>query len=155
MLLLDNRLACSINFLPWLDKLIYTHHFCMDTLPCVDSSMITSSNGNIFRVTGHLFGEFTGPRWSPHTKASDVELWCFFICVRINGWVNNRKAGDLRRYRTHYDVSVMFHVYANLCHFGCQEFAHSAIHRRNWKQSNSACSASWPFLMFFASTINA
>ena len=30
-----------------------------------------------FRVTGHLCGEFTGPRWIPHTKASDTELWCF------------------------------------------------------------------------------
>ena len=39
--------------------------------------MMTSSNGNIFRVTGHLGGEFTGPRWIPHTKASDAELWCF------------------------------------------------------------------------------
>ena len=39
-------------------------------------SMMTSSNGNIFRVTGHLCGEFTGPRWIPHTKASDAELWC-------------------------------------------------------------------------------
>ena len=29
------------------------------------------------------------------------------ICVWINGWVNNRKAGDLRRYCGHYDVSVM------------------------------------------------
>ena len=29
------------------------------------------------------------------------------ICVWINGWVNNREAGDLRRYRTHYDVIVM------------------------------------------------
>ena len=29
------------------------------------------------------------------------------ICVWINGWVNNRKAGDLRRYRAHYDVTVM------------------------------------------------
>ena len=37
--------------------------------------MMTSSNGNIFRVTGHLCGEFTGPRWIPHTKASDAELW--------------------------------------------------------------------------------
>ena len=37
----------------------------------------TSWNGNIFRVTGHLCGEFTGPRWISHTKASDVELWCF------------------------------------------------------------------------------
>ena len=29
------------------------------------------------------------------------------ICVWINGWVNNREAGDLRRYRVHYDVIVM------------------------------------------------
>ena len=29
------------------------------------------------------------------------------ICVWINGWVNNREAGDLRRYRAHYDVTVM------------------------------------------------
>ena len=28
-------------------------------------------------VTGHLCGEFTGPRWIPRTKASDSELWCF------------------------------------------------------------------------------
>ena len=40
--------------------------------------MMTSSNGNIFRVTGHLRGEFTGPRWIPRKKASDAELWCFF-----------------------------------------------------------------------------
>ena len=30
------------------------------------------------------------------------------ICVWINGWVNNREAGDLRRYLAHYDVTVMF-----------------------------------------------
>ena len=29
------------------------------------------------------------------------------ICARINGWVNNREAGDLRRYRAHYDFIVM------------------------------------------------
>ena len=45
--------------------------------------MITSSNGNIFRVTGPLCGEFTGHRWIPHTKASDAELWCFFY-LRLN-----------------------------------------------------------------------
>ena len=39
--------------------------------------MITSSNGNIFRVTGPLCGEFTGLRWIPRTKASDAELWRF------------------------------------------------------------------------------
>ena len=41
------------------------------------SLMMTSSNGNIFRVTGHLCREFTGHRWIPRTKASDSELWCF------------------------------------------------------------------------------
>ena len=39
--------------------------------------MMTSSNGKIFRVTGHLCGEFTGHRWILHTKANDAELWCF------------------------------------------------------------------------------
>ena len=29
------------------------------------------------------------------------------ICNWINGWVNNRQAGDLRRYRAHYDVIGM------------------------------------------------
>ena len=71
-------------------------------------SMMTSSKGNIFRATDHLCGEFTDTQWIPHTKASDTELWCFFlVCVWINGWVNNREAGDLRRYRAHYDVNVM------------------------------------------------
>ena len=70
--------------------------------------MMTSSNGNIFRVTGHLCGEFTGPRWIPHTKASDAKALMFtLICARMNGWVNNRETGDLRRHRAHYDVIVM------------------------------------------------
>ena len=33
---------------------------------------MTSSNGNIFRVTGPLCGEFIGLRWLPRTKASDA-----------------------------------------------------------------------------------
>ena len=37
--------------------------------------MMTSSNGNIFRITGPLWGESTGHRWIPLTKASDAELW--------------------------------------------------------------------------------
>ena len=71
-------------------------------------TMMTSSNRNIFRVTGPLCGEFTGPRWIPHTKASDAELWCFsLVYARINGWVNNGETGDLGRHRTHYDAIVM------------------------------------------------
>ena len=32
------------------------------------------------------------------------------ICVWINGWENNREAGDLRSYRAHYDVIVVMWV---------------------------------------------
>ena len=71
------------------------------------TSMMMSSSGNIFRVTCHLCGEITGHRWIPRTKASDAELWSFsLICAWINGWVNNREDGDLRRHRANYDVIV-------------------------------------------------
>ena len=77
-------------------------------IPWEIHTMMTSSNGNIFRVTGPLCGEFTGHLWIPLTKASDAELRCF-LCSSpwINGWLNNREAGDLRRHRAHYDVIVM------------------------------------------------
>ena len=44
---------------------------------------------------------------SPHKGQWRRALMFSLICVWINGWVNNREAGDLRRYRTHYDVTVM------------------------------------------------
>ena len=72
--------------------------------------MMTSSNGTIFRVTGPLCGEFTGPLNSPHKGQWRGALVFSLICVWINGWVNNREAGDLRRHRGHYDVSVMLQL---------------------------------------------
>ena len=68
-----------------------------------------SSNGNIFRVTGHLCGEFTALRWIPSTKHKGQwreALVSSLICAWINCWVNNREAGDLSRDRAHYDVIV-------------------------------------------------
>ena len=59
---------------------------------------MTLLNGNIFRVTDPLCGEFTGHRGA---------LVFPFICAWINGWVNNRVVGDLRRHRGHCDVIVM------------------------------------------------
>ena len=52
-------------------------YFLDGTWYCCEHYMMTSSNGNIFRVTGHLCGEFTGSRWIPRTKASEAELWYF------------------------------------------------------------------------------
>ena len=69
---------------------------------------MTSSNGNIFRVTGHLCGEFTGHRLnSPHNGQWRGALMFSLIWAWINGWANNRDAGDLRSHRANYDVTVM------------------------------------------------
>ena len=70
--------------------------------------MMTSSNGNIFRVTGPLCGEFTGNRWIPPIKGQwSGALMFSLICTWINGWVNICEACDLRRHRAHDDVTVM------------------------------------------------
>ena len=45
--------------------------------------MMTSSNGNIFRISGLLCGEFIGHQWIPLTKTTDAELRCFFD-LRLN-----------------------------------------------------------------------
>ena len=49
-------------------------------------------------------------RWpmnSPHKGQWRGSLMFSLICVWINGWLNNGEAGDLRRHRVHYDVTVM------------------------------------------------
>ena len=40
----------------------------------------------------------------PHKGQWRWALMFTLICARMNGWVNNREAGDLRRYRVHYEV---------------------------------------------------
>ena len=35
------------------------------------------TNGNIFHVIDPFWGESTGHRWIPLTKATDAELWSF------------------------------------------------------------------------------
>ena len=52
-------------------------------------------------------GIHRSPVNSPHKGQWRGALMFSLICARINGWVNNREAGDLRRYRAHYDVIVM------------------------------------------------
>ena len=52
-------------------------------------------------------GIHRSPVNSPHKGQWPGALMFSLICVWINGCVNNREAGDLRRYRAHYDVIVM------------------------------------------------
>ena len=55
-------------------------------------------------------GIHRSPVNSPHKGQWRGALMFTLICARINGWENNREAGDLRRYRTHYDVIVMRNI---------------------------------------------
>ena len=52
-----------------------------------------------------------GIHWSPvnslHKEPVTRSFMLYLICAWIKGWVNNREAGDLRRHRAHYDVTVM------------------------------------------------
>ena len=60
-----------------MDRYLFNNKFSASLATSNSEDMMTSSNETIFRVTGLLCREFTGLRWIPRTKASDVEIWCF------------------------------------------------------------------------------
>ena len=47
---------------------------------------------------------------SPHKGRWHRALMFCLICAWINGWINNREAGDLRRHGAHYDFTVIPYV---------------------------------------------
>ena len=61
-------------------------------------------------------GIHRSPVNSQHKGQWRGALMFSLICVWITGWVNNREAGDLRRYRTHCDVTVMM-ICSQLCNY--------------------------------------
>ena len=71
-----------------------------------DAAMMTSSNGNIFRVTGPLCGEFTGPGEFP-TQRPVTQSFDVFFDLRLNkrlskqpwGWWFETPSWSLWRHR--------------------------------------------------------
>ena len=57
-------------------------------------------------------GIHRSPVNSPHKGQWRGALMFSLICTWINGWVNNREAGDLGRHCAHYDITVMGHSFA-------------------------------------------
>ena len=49
------------------------------------------------------------------------------ICTWTHGWVNNRGTGDLRRYRCHYDITVMRASYLSRCNLYTLVFLKSPV----------------------------
>ena len=96
MCIFFNRIYHILIFacLHWTYDHIYVLHFYIP-------------NATEFRETSTVV--LTNVIWSETSirKASDAELWYFLWCAPlINGWANNREAGDFRRHRAHYDVMV-------------------------------------------------
>ena len=54
---------------------------------------MTSSNGNFFRVTGHLCGEFTGPQWIPHTQRPVTRSFDIYFDLRPNKRLSKQRWG--------------------------------------------------------------
>ena len=81
--------------------------------------MMTSSNENIFHVTGHR-GQWHGA------------LMFSLICAWANGSVKNQDTGDLRRHRAHYDANVM------TCSVCARNGRNTNIYIYTFLQTNSA-----------------
>ena len=82
---------------PWISQ---KHH--------TDQIRMTSSNGNIFGVTGPLWGGSTDHRCIPLTNASDAELWCF---ISLNKRLSKQLRGrwfeiPQRSLWHHYNISM-------------------------------------------------
>ena len=102
-------ISTSTYYILWITFIFGSCH-CIWTAATPLNVMMTSSNGNLFRVTGTLWGIHRSPVNFPHKGQCHGALMCSLICSWTNGWVNNRDAGDLRRYCAHYDVIVMMNV---------------------------------------------
>ena len=46
-----------------------------------DDFVMTARHGNIFCVTGPLWGKSPGGRWIPPQRVSNAELWCILCCI--------------------------------------------------------------------------
>ena len=65
------------------------------TTECTCKLICTSiaSNGNIFRVVGHLCREFTGPRWIPHTQRPVTRTLGVYFDLRPNKRLSKQSWG--------------------------------------------------------------
>ena len=79
------------------------HHLSLDTY--VHDDVIKWKH--FPRYWPFVRGIHRSPLNSPHKGQWRGTLMSSLVSARINGWVNNLEAGNLRRIRPHYDVTVM------------------------------------------------
>ena len=129
--------------------LLITNRFCsihLRTISCVLMNLIRNMCSEITPWWRHQLKTFSALLAicagnspvtvnSPHKGQWRGALMFSSICAWIDGWENSREAGDLRRYRAHYDVTVMlwnyFHISQGPVTWSCPRwnFAHAYSHR--------------------------
>ena len=85
-ILIKKRRNCGLN----IEHCGTTH--VMRFLPESTLFMMTSSNGNIFRVTDHMCGEFTGPGEFPTQRPVSRSFDVYFD-LRPNKWLSKQSWG--------------------------------------------------------------
>ena len=124
--ILDHRNVLPIRSMSRLDDVIKWKHFS--------------------RYWPFVRGIHRSPVNSTHKGQWRGALMFTLICARLNSWVNNREAGDLRRYRAHYDVIVM-DMYSLMHGVVTPTINHAAVNGLllKTKRHNEAC-----FLFLFS-----
>ena len=97
------HLLCNTtHFLKWCTRLLAYHHYSYKTL---HDGIIKWKHFS--RYWPFVRGIHRSPVNCPHKGHWRGALMFSLIYARMNGWINNREAGDLRRHRAHYYVTVM------------------------------------------------
>ena len=125
----------------------------------VSHSMMTSSNGNIFRVNGHLCGEFTGPgefpTQRPVTRSFDVffdlslnkrlikQSWdWWFETLSCSLWRHRNVKAPSKSLLSARDKTITFHFHSTKCftpnlHVLCRQLHHDLNLNKNvfWRRN--------------------
>ena len=100
--------SCYENIAFCFEKTSTNKHAAINIPPCTNRLAWWRHQMETFSAYLALCaGNSPVPVNSPHKGQWRGAFMFTLICVWINSWVNNREAGDLRRYRGHYDVCVM------------------------------------------------
>ena len=118
-----------VHSLPLSHGVRWPNTFCLVTRSTHDDVIKWK---HVPRYWPFVWGIHRSPANSPHKGQRRRALMFSLICVWINGWVNNREAGDLRRHRAHCVVIVMNHCDAK-AGFATLNWTHPHYHH-NWSE---------------------